>query len=142
MFGLLLLLASAAPDAPILDQATIDNMDKSAQEDPKGYIEVLLNCAVYHGIVAIEKGEDSKEEDDMAIMLITAANLVPPNDMDAVSEAYTDKLMNFQQELSDDKDGSVHKDLAGLGTVCLGVEEYAKATLLKAQTAAEAEPPN
>lgn len=132
---------SASATEPPTPPQNIDAMVEAAMEDPPKFIDVLTNCAAYHGLRAVKAGNDStvgKEHDDMAIMLLSAAYLVPPKDEDAINKLYEDKLFGFAADLNDDTTGQVEKDMDDLGMACEQVEEYGGAVVLQQQAKDEA----
>lgn len=149
------MLWSAAPAAsipvlpPTLPQSP-EAMAKAAAAEPEKYRDILLNCAAAQGVVAMVKGRagmSSKGHDEMAILLMHVATLLPPKDELAVTTAYGDKLFAFNQALQDDKTGTVQFDLLKLTQACSMAEQYAAASLADKeeqfeQHGAEVEPVN
>lgn len=147
LFAAAALAAGTLPAIPSDLPSSTEAMAEAAAADPDGYREVLLNCAAVQGVVAMVKnkaGMSSKGHDDMAIVLIHVASLLPPKDEWAVMQAYGDKLFAFDQALQNDKTGTVQFDLLKMTQACAVVEQYADATAAKEMETAPkaAEPAN
>lgn len=137
------LVSVHADDAPLPshaialpDEATINAMASAAAYDPEKYRDVLLNCAAFHGVVAVKKsnaGLPSKGHDDVAIAMMTAANIIVPEKEGTMFGDYMDRMFAFNDAIDADKSGKAERDLVQLGTLCTKVQSFAEATLLNMQ---------
>ncbi len=150
LLSVALLLAGAAPalsDEMPGPPPSPERVAQRAQEDPEGYREVLISCAAYRGVMAIQAGEDepaAKQHNDWAITLLTAAGMAVPDEADAANELYADHVKTMKDELDADSSGQVEKDMNNLGQVCAPIEPYAKQQVddaLAEEAASGDEPP-
>lgn len=118
---------------------SMDVVAKRAAEDPDGYREVLTICAAYHGTLAARPGDADeaaiKAHEARAIMLFTAAGIVPATDLEELSKNYADKVTSFVEEIDANSENGLAEDMNNLKLVCSPVEPYAEKQVADAEAA-------
>lgn len=145
LFAMAMLLASDTTERVADLAANPPSMDVVAQraaEDPDGYREVLAICAAYHGALAARPGDADaaaiKAHKDRAIMLLTAAGILPSTDLEELGKNYDDKVTSFVEEIDADTESGLAEDMNNLKLVCSPVEPYAEKQVAEVEAAAAA----